>query len=61
MWSEPKVGDEGQRYEVCCKDSGGKEIKVGWSDDLEGAEVMRECVRLHPSFHSPKIIDRKGR
>lgn len=61
MWSEPKVGDEGQRYEVCCKDSGGKEIKVGWSDDLEGAGAMCEGIRLHPSFHSPKIIDRKGR
>lgn len=51
-----KVGDKGQRYEVRCKNAIGDEIVVGWADD---PKTLVESVELHPSFHSPKVIDRK--
>jgi len=51
-----KTGNKGQRYEVRCKDAFGKERIVGWADDPKN---LVESVELHPSFHSPEIIDRK--
>ena len=57
------VGDKGQRYEVrCigitgCDDDG--EAPVGWTDNIEVANRMVSGVNKHPSWHSPRIVDRK--
>jgi len=51
-----KTGDKGQRYEVRAINATGKEIVIGWADDPKN---LVESVILHPSQHSPKIIDRQ--
>lgn len=54
-----KTGDKGQRFEVRFLDeSESNEHIFGWSDTIEGAKVMADAINLHPSFHSPIIIDR---
>jgi len=55
------TGDEGQRYEIRAKDpeKESAEIVVGWSATLDGAKSFVEGIVLHPSLHSPRIIDRK--
>ena len=52
-----KVGDKGQRYEVRYKDSEGAEKVMGFADD---PELLVEAIELHPSMHSPKVIDRQA-
>lgn len=54
-----KVGDEGQRYEVRCTDGDGKDMGVGWTNEPDGGGLA-EGVRLHPSWHSPVVIDRQA-
>ena len=57
---EPEVGDRGQRYEVSASNPDGSSICIGWSDTVEGTESLVEGVLLHPSMHSPKVVDRQG-
>lgn len=52
------TGDRGQRYEVRCTDGNGAEMVVGWCEDSDGGP-LRRCVELHPSWHSPVVIDRR--
>lgn len=57
--AEIKTGDQGQRYEVRYINAAGKEKIVGCTDIFECAKSMEKGIILHPSMHSPKIIDRK--
>jgi hypothetical protein len=53
-------GDQGQRYEVRFKASDQKpEIVFGWSASLEGAQAMVDRINRHPTWHSPRVIDRQ--
>jgi hypothetical protein len=52
-----RVGDKGQRYEVWCLDSDGTPMQVGYSDQSDGGSLT-QMVSLHPSWHSPWIVDR---
>ena len=54
-----QVGDRDQRYEVRAKNSQGKEIVFGWTDCADG-DALVKSINLHPSFHSPRVIDRKA-
>ena len=56
--SEPRVGDEGQRYEVKCLDGDDKEMVMGWTDDSE-AFNFKKSVELHPMWHDCTVIDRR--
>ncbi len=56
---EPRVGDEGQRYEVTASNPDGSLITIGWSETMEGIANLVKGVHLHPSMHSPKVKDRK--
>lgn len=53
-----KTGDKGQRYEVRYKDSEGVERVMGWSETDDGVKNLKFAIELHPSFHSPRVIDR---
>ena len=53
-----KVGDEGQRYEARCYYAG-CEIVMGWANNEKGIEAFRESVKLHPTMHSFRVIDRQ--
>ncbi len=56
------VGDKGQRYEVRCQgwpdEEPHVERVVGWSETEAGAELLVSSIELHPTMHSPRIIDR---
>lgn len=52
-----KVGDRGQRYEVHCTDCNGDDLRIGWTNDPTGGGLV-EAVNLHPSWHTPVVIDR---
>ncbi len=56
---EPRVGDEGQRYEVSASNPDGSIIVIGWSDTTEGVQNLVDGVNLHPGMCNPKIKDRK--
>ena len=58
--SKVETGDKGQRYEVSCLEPSGKKITIGWADTQEGVDNLVLGVNLHPSMHSPKVIDRKN-
>lgn len=57
------VGDQGQRYEVRFNsgddgdDSMGYRV-FGWSSTEEGAQDYVDAINAHPSWHSPRIVDR---
>lgn len=53
------TGDKGQRYKVLCKNEVNEEQVVGWTDSFSSACSMKKGIMLHPTFHHPKIIDRK--
>jgi hypothetical protein len=54
-------GDQGQRYEVRFKaNARNPEIVFGWSDSLEVAQAMTERINRHPTWRSPRVIDRLG-
>lgn len=53
-----KVGDKRQRYEVRYTDAKGVQRVMGWADDPKN---LVEAIELHPSFHSPKVIDRQAK
>ena len=55
-----KVGDRGQRYEVSCLNEAEKKQIVGWSEDFQSALSMAQGVKLHPTFHNPKITQRRN-
>ena len=54
------VGDKGQRYEVRATGypKPDKSI-IGWSNDLDGAEIMAAAIRLAPGCTSTEIFDRQ--
>lgn len=53
-----KVGDRGQRYEVRAIYGEDKKIILGWADNDEGVQSFLKSIELHPSMHSPEVIDR---
>jgi len=53
-----KSGTVKRRYEVTALDGDGKEFVVGWTDNSDGSPLV-DGVNLHPSWNTPKIIDRK--
>ena len=58
------VGDKGQRYEVQCKNEEGETVIVGWGETDEHVANLVKGIELHPSYSTPKVIDRpivKGR
>lgn len=55
-----KAGDKGQRYEVRCINSVGQVITVGWAETEKEINTLKKGIELHPSHHSPQIIDRKS-
>ena len=54
-----KVGDKGQRYEVRYTDSEGTVRILGWAETDDEVDNFKKGIELHPSFHSPKVIDRR--
>ena len=54
-----KVGDKGQRYEVRYKDNEGTERILGWAEISDEVDNLKKCIELHPSFYSPRVIDRR--
>lgn len=52
------IGDHGQRYEVRCIALDGQEIRLGWTDAADGGAFI-QMVDAHPTWHSPRIIDRE--
>ena len=54
------VGDKGQRYEVQAKNEVGNIVIIGWGETDEQTANLVKGVKLHPCFHSPKVIDRKA-
>ena len=47
-----------KRYEVRCRhDDGDEEHVVGHTDDPTGGKLL-EGVLQHPTFHSPRVIER---
>ena len=54
-----KTGDKGQRYEVRYKTSLGFERVMGWARTLEGVNIFKISIKLHPAMHSPRVIDRQ--
>lgn len=55
-----RVGDKGQRYEVRAMveiNGQDEEHVVGYTDDETGGGLVR-MLKLHPSWHSPRVIDR---
>lgn len=54
------VGDKGQRYVVNYRESeGGQWRCFGYSNTKEGADAMVKSIKAHPTWDSPKIIDRQ--
>ena len=54
-------GDQGQRYEVRFKAKARNlEIVFGWSHSLEGAQALVDRINRHPTWRSPRVIDRLG-
>lgn len=53
----PEVGDRGQRYEVRYLDEDNEERVMGWSESYPHNYVA--AVKAHPSWHSPRVIDRR--
>ena len=54
------VGDKGQRYEVRMTGYPKEgENRLGWSDDLAGAEGMMEAILSAPGCTSATIFDRQ--
>jgi hypothetical protein len=53
------VGDHGQRFEVRATGypKAGENV-IGWSDTIEGADVMAGSIRRAPSCTSTTIYDR---
>ena len=52
-------GDRGQRYEV--KANINDEVTtVGWTQKEDGGGLVK-MVNLHPSWHSPVVIDREAK
>ncbi len=50
--------DGEKRYEVRCKhDDSEEEHVVGFTNDPTGGKLV-EGVNLHPSFHSPRVVER---
>jgi hypothetical protein len=52
-----KTGDHGQRYEVSYEEDGKRHI-IGWSNYREGVRAMTGCIRKHPCWSKPQIMDR---
>lgn len=53
------VGDKNQRYEVQAIFPPNTEHEVmGWTDRADGGELVGS-VEMHPSWHSPRVIDRE--
>ena len=53
-----RIGDKGQRYEVRYLDHEDNEQVAGWHDDPTGGNLIK-MIELHPSWHSPRVIDRR--
>lgn len=53
-----ETGYKGQKYKVVCKKEDGTEMNIGWTNDPSGGALV-ESVKLHPSLHSPEVIDLK--
>lgn len=51
------IGDRGQRYEVRYLDEDDVEHVFGWTEDPTGGALVKS-IELHPSMHSPRVIDR---
>ena len=57
-----RCGDQGQRYEVRFKTNArNPEIVFGWSESPEGAQAIVNRINRHPTWHSPRVIDRLDR
>ncbi len=52
-----RIGDKGQRYEVRYTDKESEKI-MGWTEDPKGFPLV-ESIKLHPCWHSPRVLDRK--
>ena len=55
-----KVGDKGQRYEVQGTNDFGHQVVIGWAEAKEGVAALVNSVKLHPTYHNPKVIDRQA-
>ena len=54
-----KVGDKGQRYQVCCHENDGiKIIQIGFTD-RENGEPFKSMVEKRPGWGRPFTIDRQ--
>lgn len=54
------VGDKGQRYEVTFKALADGVRKVfGWAYTPEGADALKNSIKLNPSMSDPQVRDRE--
>ena len=53
------IGDRGQRYEVRYRDIHGNSQVAGWTEAENGHPFIK-MIELHPTRHSPTIIDRQS-
>ncbi len=52
-------GDKGQRYEVHAEtEAECEDFIVGWTERADG-EPLVGVINAHPSWHSPRVIDRR--
>lgn len=56
MKHEKKVGYRGQRYEVSALTEDGNEFVVGWTNVMDGQDLVN-MVLQHPEWHSPFVVD----
>lgn len=56
--SKVETSDKGQRYKVICLTKSGRQVTIGWAETQKGVDNLVLGVNLHPSFHSPQVIDR---
>ena len=56
---EGRIGDKGQRFEIRYKDGKGDEHVMGWVGTEQGARTMADAINKHPTWNSPRIVDRQ--
>ena len=60
--NELRGGDQGERYEVRFKTNAeSSEFVFGWSESFEGVQAMVDRISRHPTWHSPRVMDRLDR
>lgn len=49
-----RIGYNGQKYEILCRDEDEEIVVIGWSDD---PNAFAKAVRDHPTWHGRHVIE----